>query len=297
MPAVIEEQFADVGQGIKLCYQSFGDAGDPTVLLIMGLGTQLLGWHHDFCAMVAERGFRVVRFDNRDIGRSTHLDQVPPPNLGQILRRRVRAGYLLSDMAQDAAGLLDALDAPTAHVVGASMGGMIAQTLAAREPDRVESLVSIMSSTGNRWVGQPRARTYPIFLKAPPRGREAYVEHTVRLFGVIGSPGFERDDESLRQLAGASYDRGRGRAGTMRQLAAIIASGDRTAELRRIVAPTLVIHGAADGLIASSGGRATAKAIPGAKLLPIAGMGHDLPRGAWQQIVDGIVATAALSRA
>ncbi|GAC1440320.1 MAG: alpha/beta hydrolase [Solirubrobacteraceae bacterium] len=293
-----EERFADAGRGISLCYEAFGDPADPTLLLVMGLGTQMIAWHADFCAALAKRGFHVVRFDNRDCGRSTHLDDLPVPTLGQIVRRRVPAtGYLLSDLADDAVGLLDCLGAPAAHVVGASMGGMIAQTMAARHASRVLSLVSIMSSTGGRWSGQPAVRTYPVFLRPPPPGREGMIEHTVRLFGVIGSPGFPRDEQQLRELAGESFDRGSGRAGTLRQLAAIIASGERSAELARITCPALVIHGDSDRLVSVSGGRATARAIPGARFELIAGMGHDLPVGAWPRIIDGIVATAARSRA
>ena len=283
----MDERFADVGDGITLCYETFGEPSDPTVLLVMGLGTQMVGWHEDFCRELAGRGHHVVRFDNRDIGRSTHLDHLPPPTIGQLLRRSTRrAAYRLTDMARDAAGLLDHLGVESAHVVGASMGGMIAQSLAAAAPQRVRSLTSIMSNTGNRWSGQPALRLYPIFLRRPGRDRDEFVDHTVRLFRLIGSPGFERSDEDLREMAALSYERGHDPAGSARQLGAIIASGDRTAELRAIDAPTLVIHGDADRLVAPSGGRATAKAIPGARLLTIEGMGHDLPRGAWPRILD-----------
>src|SRR4051812_7253218 len=204
----MDERFAQVSDDITLCYETFGDPADPTVLLIMGLGTQMVAWHEDFCRDLASRGFHVVRFDNRDIGRSTHLDHLPAPTIGQLLRRSKRAGYRLDDMAQDAAGLLDHLGVRAAHVVGASMGGMIAQALAARYPDRVLSLTSIMSNTGNRWSGQPALRLYPIFLRRPGRDREAFVTHTVRLFGLIGSPGFERHEADMREMAETSYDRG-----------------------------------------------------------------------------------------
>jgi pimeloyl-ACP methyl ester carboxylesterase len=284
----MDERFAQVSDDITLCYETFGDPADPTVLLIMGLGTQMVAWHEDFCRDLASRGFHVVRFDNRDIGRSTHLDHLPVPTIGQLLRRSKRAGYRLDDMAQDAVGLLDHLGVREAHVVGASMGGMIAQSLAARYPDRVLSLTSIMSNTGNRWSGQPALRLYPIFLRRPGRDREAFVTHTVRLFGLIGSPGFERDEDDMREMAGTSYDRGHDPAGSARQLAAVLASGDRTPALQSINAPTLVIHGDADKLVAPSGGRANVRAIPGARLLMIEGMGHDLPRGAWPRILDAI---------
>jgi pimeloyl-ACP methyl ester carboxylesterase len=288
----VEEQFCDVGRGITLCYGTFGDPSAPTALLIMGLATQMLAWQDDFCTQLADRGLHVVRFDNRDIGRSTHLPG-RPPTIGQLLIRSKRAAhYKLADMADDAAGLLDALELAPAHVIGASMGGMIAQTLAARYPQRVRSLVSIMSNTGSLLNGQPSLRTYPALLRPPPRGRGPYIERTERLFALIGSTGMPRDPQDIRELAGASYDRDHDPTGPGRQLAAIIASGDRTAELRSIAAPTLVIHGTADPLVHFSGARATVRAIPDARLLPIEGMGHDLPRAAWPVIIDAIAAHA-----
>jgi pimeloyl-ACP methyl ester carboxylesterase len=264
------------------------------MLLVMGLGTQMLGWHEDFCETLAARGFHVVRFDNRDNGRSTKLSHLPAPTLKQLaLRDRKAASYTLDDMADDAIGLLDHLGIERAHVVGASMGGMIAQTIAIRHPDRVLSLVSIMSNTGARLTGQPALGVLPIFLKRAPRTREGYVDHIVQLFDTIGSPGFERDEAELRELQNRAFDRGIDPAGTSRQLAAIMASGNRAPKLRRLDVPTLVIHGKADRLVNPSGGRATAKAIPGARLLLIDGMGHDLPRGAWPQIVEAIAENAA----
>jgi pimeloyl-ACP methyl ester carboxylesterase len=288
----MDEQFADVGGGIRLCYDAFGNPADPPLLLVMGLGTQMVAWHEDFCGKLVDEGFYVIRFDNRDIGRSTHLDAAPTPTLRQLLMRRPPAAYRLEDMAGDTVGLLDALGIDAAHIVGASMGGMIAQTLAATRPDRVLSLVSIMSTTGSRRVGRPAWRVMPIFLKQAPRDREAFIDHTELLFKTIGSSGIPRDDAELREVAGLMFDRGLDPAGTSRQLAAIIASGNRTPALRRITAPTVVIHGTADRLVRPSGGRATAKAIPGAKLVKVEGMGHDLPRGAWDQIVAAIVRNA-----
>jgi pimeloyl-ACP methyl ester carboxylesterase len=289
----VTEQIAALGD-VELCYETFGDRADPAVLLVMGLATQMLGWHEDLCAQLAERGFFVIRFDNRDSGRSTWLSDAPPPTLRQLARRDPRAAaYSVADMAADAVGLLDHLGAGPAHVVGASMGGMIAQTVAIRHPDRVRSLVSVMSNTGGRWSGQPAVRLYPAFLRRAPHGREAYVEHTVRLFRAIGSPGFELDEAELRHTAARSYDRGVSAAASGRQLAAILAERDRTPELRRISAPTLVVHGAADRLVAPSGGRRTARAIPGARLLEIPGMGHDLPRAAWPRILAAIEENAA----
>jgi pimeloyl-ACP methyl ester carboxylesterase len=286
----VSEQFCDVGRGITLCYETFGERSDPTALLIMGLGTQMVAWHDDLCTQLAERGLHVVRFDNRDIGRSTHIPGRPPSIPQLLLRSRRAAVYTLADMAADTAGLLRELElAPApAHVIGASMGGMIAQTLTARHPQSVRSLVSIMSNTGNRFSGQPSLRVYAALLRRPPREREAFIEHMVGVFEAIGSPRLPRDLDDLREIAGASYDRDRDPESSGRQLAAIIASGDRTPELRRIVAPTLIVHGTADPLVTPSGGRASARAIPGAQLMTIDGMGHDLPRVIWPRLLDAI---------
>ena len=285
----VDERFCNVGN-VELCYQTFGDPGDPAMLMIMGLGTQMIGWHEDLCAQLAGRGFFVIRYDNRDVGRSTRFDDTPPPGVRELLRRRPRnPAYDLGDMAADAAGLLDCLEIEAAHVVGASMGGMIAQLLAARHPHRVLSLTSIMSSTGSRWAGQPALRAYPYLVRSPGADRDAVVERAVSLFRLVGSQGFPFDEQGMRERAGLSYDRGFNPAGTGRQLAAVLATGLRTGDLKRIKAPTLVIHGTVDRLVAPSGGRATARHIPGARLEMIEGMGHDLPRGAWPRIVDLLV--------
>jgi pimeloyl-ACP methyl ester carboxylesterase len=289
----MDERFCEVGRGITLCYETFGEEGDPPLLLTMGLATQMIGWPDDFCRELASRGFYVVRFDNRDAGRSTHVKGPPPSVLDLIRRNKAAAHYTLADMADDAAGLLRELDLAPAHVVGASMGGMIGQTLAARHPGSVRSLVSIMSTTGSRWAGQPAARMYPMLLKRPGAGRDAYVKRTMTVFGAIGSTSLDQDMDAIRDVAERSYDRDHDPAGPGRQLAAILASGDRTAEVRRVTVPTLVVHGKSDKLVSPSGGRATAKAINGAQLLLIDGMGHDLPRSVWPKIVDGIAATAA----
>jgi pimeloyl-ACP methyl ester carboxylesterase len=288
----LNEQFcelsSDVGGGIRLCYETFGDPADPPVLLVMGLATQMLAWHEDFCSGLAERGFYVIRFDNRDTGRSTHM-KFRPPTLGQLFTRRFRREqYTLSDMAGDAAGLLRELDLAPAHVVGASMGGMIAQALAAEHPEAVRSLTSIMSSTGNRWSGQPAPSIYKYLLRSPPRSREEYIARASEIFGVIGSTGFPQDADHIREMAARSYDRGHDVAGGGRQLGAILASGNRTRMLGQIKAPTLVIHGSRDLMVSPSGGRATARAIPNARLMIVEGMGHDLPRGAWPQLLDAI---------
>jgi pimeloyl-ACP methyl ester carboxylesterase len=286
------EQFATVGQ-LQLCYETFGDRADPALVLIMGLGTQMIAWREDFCEQLASRGFFVIRFDNRDVGRSTTLDDLPVPTRMQlILRDKRAAGYTLDDMALDVVGLLDQLEIERAHIVGASMGAMIAQTVAAKHPSRVLSLVSIMGSTGSRWSGQPTLRAMQALLSAPPSDRDAFVDRMVKTFTIIGSPGFARDEAELREFAGTAFDRGRNPAAGARQLAAILATGDRTPALRHITAPTLVIHGADDVLVRPSGGRATAKAIPGATLLEIPGMGHELPREAWPQIIGAIAELA-----
>jgi pimeloyl-ACP methyl ester carboxylesterase len=286
----MSEQFCRISDDIELCYETFGDPSDPTALLVMGLATQMIGWPDEFCMELAERGFHVVRFDNRDIGRSTHV-QGPPPTIAQLLTRSKKpARYRLSDMADDAAGLLRELDLAPAHVIGASMGGMIAQMIAARHPGSVLSLTSIMSTTGAFSKGQPAVRLLPIFLSRPRHGREESVERVVKVFAAIGSRGLPQDMDLIRDLAERSYDRDHDPNGPGRQLAAIIASGNRTAELKRIKAPTVVIHGTDDPLVRPSGGRATARAIPGAELVKIEGMGHDLPRAAWPRIIDAIVA-------
>jgi pimeloyl-ACP methyl ester carboxylesterase len=278
------EQFCDIGGGITLCYERFGDPGHPPILLVMGLATQMIAWHEDFCRQLAAEDFHVVRFDNRDVGRSTHMD-FRPPTPGQLFWRRVSPQqYSLSDLAADAAALMRELEIEPAHVVGASMGGMIAQMIAAEHPQSVRSLVSLMSNTGSRWTGQPSPSIYKYLLRPPPSGREAYVERAAEVFGVIGSKELQ-DAEHVRELAGSSFDRGYDTAGGARQLGAIVASGDRTRKLRTISAPTLVIHGDRDRMVRPSGGRATAKAIPDAKLVVIDGMGHDLPRPLWPRLV------------
>ena len=291
------ESFCRIGD-VELCYETFGSPEDPAMLLIMGLGTQMLGWDTAFCEQLAARGFHVIRYDNRDIGHSTILDDFPAPTLGQIVRRdKGVVAYTLADMAADGVGLLDHLGIERAHLVGASMGGMIAQMIAARRPERVLSLVSIMSNTGSRLSGQPALSTYRLFLRPISRERDAYVRQAAELFEHIGSRGFDKDEDAFLEMLGAMHDRGHSPGSSSRQLAAILTAGNRTAELRHITAPTLVIHGTADRLIRPSGGRATARAIPGAHLLTIDGMGHDLPRGAWPQIIDAIVENAARAAA
>jgi pimeloyl-ACP methyl ester carboxylesterase len=293
--AVSGELFAPVSSGIELCYQTYGDPTGRPMIMVMGLASPLTWWDPELCSLLARRGYYVITLDNRDVGRST---KVRGRVTRQMLLRafaglHVRAPYSLNDMARDAFGLLDHLGIDRAHVVGASMGGMIAQTIAFRHPARVLSLVSIMSNTGARWSGQPSLSMYGTLLKRAPRDREAYIEHQMKVFAKTGSPDFPRDEADLRELATASFERGHDPAGSGRQLAAIIASGDRTADLASIRVPTVVIHGTKDKLVSPSGGRATAKAIPGARLVTVEGMGHDLPRGTWPQVIDAIAENAA----
>ena len=286
------EQLCRISDEIELCYETFGDPADPPALLIMGLATQMVGWHEDFCEQLAGRGFHPVRFDNRDAGRSTHID-CPPPSVSQLLLRKTEAArYTLDDMADDAAGLLRELGLGPAHVIGASMGGMIAQTLAARHPELVRSLVSIMSTTGNRRVGQPALRVYPLFVRRPAESRDQAIRRIEKVFKLIGSRGLPQDPGLVRDIAERSWDRDHDPHGPGRQVAAIMASGDRTPALEKIQAPTLVIHGNEDLMVRPSGGYATARAIEDARLMVIDGMGHDLPRAAWPRIIDGIASNA-----
>ncbi len=287
-----EERLAPAN-GIELAYQEAGDPAAESILMIMGLGTQMLAWDEELCSMLAERGFRVIRFDNRDIGHSTMIDAAGMPNRIDMMRgRRDRAPYLLSDMADDAFGLMDHLGIESAHVVGASMGGMIGQTMAIEGPERVRSLVSMMSTTGNRRLGWPHLRALPILFADYPRSREGYIRRAARTFEVIGSPGFPRDPQRLADLAGGMWDRSHNPAGVLRQMYAVTASGDRTPALRRLRLPATVLHGTADRLVRPAGGRATAAAIPGARLRMFEGMGHDLPRQLWPEYVEEIAATA-----
>jgi pimeloyl-ACP methyl ester carboxylesterase len=287
-----DEQMAPAN-GLELCYQEMGDPDGEPLLLVMGLATQMIAWDEEFCAMLAERGFRVVRFDNRDIGRSTKLPDAGTPRLLAMATGRGAAPYFLRDMAADTVGLMDHLGIGSAHLVGASMGGMIVQTTAIEHPERVRSLTSIMSTTGSRRVGHPSYRTFGLLIGKPPREREAAIERVVKTFKTIGSPGYPFEEERIRELAGRSFDRGHSEAGIARQMHAITASGDRTPGLRQLEIPALVIHGKNDVLVNPSGGRATAKAIPGAHLKMVEGMGHDLPRALWPTFAEEIAANAA----
>lgn len=286
--------------GINIEYDEFGDRNGRPLLLIMGLGAQMILWHEEFCAQLAARGHRVIRFDNRDVGKSSTLDHLGVPNVmlamaAALARRPVEAPYLLSDMATDAVGLLDALGIDTAHVVGASMGGMIAQAVAIKFPARVRSLSSIMSSTGNPNLPPAKPEAMSVLLTPPPTGREGSIERAVSVFRIIGSPGFPYDEADVRQRAALSYDRGFNPNGVVRQIAAILASGSRNEALKAVRVPTLVIHGKDDPLVPVEAAHDTAAAVPGAELMIIEGMGHDLPRAVWPRIIDAISALTARS--
>lgn len=275
--------------GIELSYETFGE-GEP-LLLIMGIGAPMLYWRDAFCERLAWRGFRVIRFDNRDSGHSTRLQHLGIPPVRRLLARSlaglpVDAPYRLEDMADDVAGLLDALGIDAAHVVGASMGGMVAQTLALRHPARVRSLTSMMSTTGRRrdTVGRPHALL--ALMKPLPSAREAAIEQNVETLKLIGSPAFPAPDQELRLTVARAVDRGMYPDGFARQMAAILASGSRFERLGQVTAPTMVIHGAADPLIPVRGARATAAAVPGARLAIVQGMGHDTPRPTWPLVFD-----------
>lgn len=287
--------------GIEICYETFGDPGDPPVVLTMGLGVQMIGWAEDFCADLAARGHYVIRFDNRDAGESTHLHEAGLPDLARIFTGDgATAAYTLDDMAADLFGLIDALGLERVHLVGASLGGMICQTATVRRPERVASLTSIMSlSRRADWESDPAAAA--ALIQEPARDAQSYADQAVRSFHTIGSTGFPFDEETVRTAALRSYARAYDPAGVTRQLAAILTPGqDRAEGLARLGIPTLVIHGTVDPLIKSIGGQRMAEAIPGARWLPIEGMGHDLPRGAWPRILTAItdvVARGETSRA
>ncbi|MGV9772193.1 alpha/beta fold hydrolase [Streptosporangium sp. NPDC003464] len=269
--------------GIELAYDTFGAPGGRPLLLIMGLGAQRIHWDEGLCELLADRGHHVVRFDNRDAGESTHLHGAAVPAFGGD----GQPPYLLGDMADDAAGLLDALGWESAHVVGASMGGMIAQTLAIRSPHRVRSLTSIMSTPSVHAAPPTEAAMAALMALVSP-DREAAIRQSLLTWEVIGSPGYPLDRERIARLAGLSYDRCYDPAGTARQLAGIIASGDRAPLLKNITVPTLVMHGEDDQLVPLPGGVATAEAVPGARLITFPGMGHDLPRPLWPEFVAAI---------
>jgi len=279
--------------GINIEYESFGSSSNPTILLIMGLGMQMIAWPEQFCRDLASRGFRVIRYDNRDTGFSTKFDGQKAPGVGSLmfrsmLRLPIRVPYTLRDMADDAAGLLDAIGVETAHVIGASMGGMIAQNFAVSYPRRVSSLTSIMSTSGHRSLpgADPLVTRHLFWARPSGNDREAVIAHNMRTIEMIGSPAYPVDEESRREMTSTSFDRCYFPSGFTRHVAAIVQDGDRRNRLRKIAAPTLVIHGREDPLVPLAGGIDTAKHIPGAKLEVIDGMGHNLPVELWLKIID-----------
>ncbi|HYZ82260.1 MAG TPA: alpha/beta fold hydrolase [Solirubrobacteraceae bacterium] len=282
---------------LEICYETFGSSDHPPLLLIMGLASQMLLWDDQFCEQLAARGFLVIRFDNRDSGRSTYLKGAVIATRWQLLTRSAKAAaYTLDEMAQDAVGLLDHLGIAAAHVVGVSMGGMIAQLMAINHRERVLSLVSIMSTTGNRRVGRAQPRMMMRLMRRGARERDAYIEDHVETYRAIGSRVYDFEEEHKRERAARMFERGVYPAGSARQLAAVTSATDRTEALAAVRVPTTVIHGDADPLVDVSGGRATAEAIPGAKLVIFPGMGHDLPRALWPEIIDAIVQNTAAAQ-
>jgi pimeloyl-ACP methyl ester carboxylesterase len=293
-----EERFAALPNGIEICYQTFGDPSADPLLLVMGLGGPMTWWDPELCTMLADRGFFVIRYDNRDAGRSTKVR-------GRVSRRMLVRGfvgrgsrppYTLDDMADDGFGLLDHLGIERAHVVGISMGGMIVQTMALRRPDRVLSMTSIMSTTGRRTVGWQDPRLLPLLLARRTDSKQAYVEASARLWKIIGSPLYPDTTDSIRDRAAETWDRGVNRAGVARQMVAILAQPDRSRRLRSVRVPTLVIHGMNDKMVHVSGGRATSHSVPGSELLLVPGMGHDVPRELHETFVDAIRRNADRAR-
>jgi pimeloyl-ACP methyl ester carboxylesterase len=289
------ELFAPVSPGIELCYQTYGDPADEPIIMLMGLASPLTWWDPELCSMLARRGYYVITLDNRDVGRSTKVR-------GRVTRQmllsafagiKVRVPYSLGDMGRDAFALLDHLGIERAHVVGASMGGMIAQTMAIEEPGRVRSLTSIMSTTGKRSVGWQHPKLFPALLRPLHPGVEAYADSSVAMWRMIGSPGYPRSEEETRRLARETYARGLSASGSLRQMLAILTQPNRSRRLHAVRVPTLVVHGLADQMVHVSGGRATAAAVPGAELLLIEGMGHDLPSELYETLVDAIDRTAS----
>jgi pimeloyl-ACP methyl ester carboxylesterase len=279
--------------GIDICYEIFGDADAEPMLLIMGLGAQMIHWDDDFCGQLAGRGFRVIRFDNRDIGQSGKLTggkRLTPLELLKLrfLKIPVAAPYKLSDMAQDVIGLMDALKIKSAHLVGASMGGMIAQEIAITFPERVRSLTSIMSTTGNPKVPPPTREAAAMLMAPPVTTKDEYLERFAQTWKILRVGSFPEDEARDRSRAERTFERGLNPAGVGRQLRAILASGSRKERLGSVKAPTLVIHGTVDPLVRPEGGKDTAASIPGAKLVMIEGMGHALPIPMWPQIIDAI---------
>lgn len=293
-PVVSGELLAPVGNEVELCYQTFGDPEGEPLLLVMGLGGPMTWWDDELCLMLASEGFYVIRYDNRDAGRSTRIRaRVTRGQLiGAFAGRKVKTPYSMADLAGDAVALLDHLGLESAHLAGISMGGMIAQTVALDHPQRVRSLTSIMSTTGRRTVGWQDPRLLPALIAPRKPGRESYIATSVAFWDVIGSAAYPADPEVLARRAGETFDRGYSTSGVMRQMLAVLTQPDRTQRLRSLRVPALVVHGMADKMVHVSGGRSTAAAIPGAELVLVDGMGHDLPPALFETFVEAIARTA-----
>ena len=286
------EQLAEAN-GLTLCYQTFGAPSDPALVLIMGLGAQMVWWEVDLCERLAAQGYWVVRFDNRDIGKSSYIS-APPPDLVRVFAglEALKAPYTLDDMARDTVGLMDALHIDKAHIVGASMGGMIAQIVAIQHPERVRTLTSIMSTTGERGLPGPKPEVWAAMTAPPPLTVDAYIEANVRMAELLRGYSDAGEDADARARAARAAARGLNPPGGVRQMAAVGAAGSRKEALAKVKAPTLVIHGVDDPLVPVEGGKATAQAIPGAKLTLLERMGHTLPRALWPTLIEAIATHA-----
>jgi pimeloyl-ACP methyl ester carboxylesterase len=282
---------------VELFYDLRREADEPVLLMIMGLGGQITSWDDGFCEALVARGFGLLLFDNRDSGLSTSFDSFGLPSFDDLFIGRAQAPYSIGDLAVDGAGLLAALELERVHVLGISMGGMVAQALAILHPERVESLCSIMSTTGAPNTGMPTDEAIEALLAPTRTDREGYLDDQVTLWKVIGSPGFEFDEQAIRLKAARGFDRSFRPDGVTRQLAAVIAATDRTEGLRNLTVPTLVVHGDADKLMTPGGGAATAAAVPGARLITVRGMGHDLPEAVWPEISGAVAANAGIGAA
>ena len=288
-PTPYQSQNFVVANGIHICYDAFGNPANPPLLLVAGLGMQLISWDEEVCTLLAQRGYWVIRFDNRDVGLSTKFDDAGMPNLLPALQGgQIDAPYLLKDMAADAVGLMDVLGIDSAHVLGASMGGMIAQSVAIHYPERVRTLISIMSTTGAPDLPQAKPEVAMMLLAPAAKSLEEHIQKSRQWAHMLNGPGFPVDEARAREQAIANYERCFYPVGTGRQLAAIFASGSRREALRSLAVPTLVIHGKADPLIPVEGGIDTAEAIPNAKLWVIEGLGHALPPETWPEVVTAI---------
>jgi len=290
-----EEQHADLPTGVDICFQTFGRPTDRPLLLVMGLGGPMTWWPVDLCRRLAGEGFFVIRYDNRDTGHSTRLrdKRVSQGDLVKaFLGRRIDVPYSLRNLAEDGIALLDHLDISAAHVAGVSMGGMIAQTMAIEHPDRVLSLTSIMSTTGRRSEGYQHPILLPAMLRRPIAGKAQYVAGTLKFSRLIGSPGYPEDEDTIVARAEETWSRGVNFRDTMRHMVAVVTQRDRTEGLRELTIPVTVVHGLNDKMVHVSGGRATARAIPGARLVLVPGMGHNLPAGLFDTFVEAITSTA-----